>query len=102
MRVWLADIVSRTVITVGGLSTIVAVATVFVFLLYVVIPLFLAPSVTSEAEAPAAWTAPPAQLGVDEDQLMGWAMLPDGTLQLVRLETGEVIERRRLFDGAPR
>ncbi len=99
--VWLVDILSRWVITIGGLSTIIAVATVFVFLLYVVIPLFRAPSLTAETEAPAPWKAGPAQLGVDEDQLMSWAMLPDGTLQLVRLETGEVMQRRRLFDEDP-
>jgi len=99
--VWLADILSRAIITIGGISTIVAVATVFLFLLYVVIPLFRAPSVTSETEAPAAWAAPPAQIGIDEDQLMSWAMLPDGAVQLVRLQTGEVIQRRPLFDEGP-
>ena len=39
--VWLGEILSRLLITVGGIGTIVAVALVCVFLVWVVYPLFL-------------------------------------------------------------
>src|SRR5262249_8254727 len=100
--VWLAEIVSRALITVGGIGTILAVATVFAFLLYVVIPLFEGARASAPHTAACdASQGAPIQLGVDEDQTMCWALFRDGTLQLMRLDTGAVLDRQALF-GEPR
>jgi phosphate transport system permease protein len=98
--VWLAEVVSRYLITAGGIGTIVAVITVFLFLLYVAAPLFYPPSITGQHRTPIDWSkAAPLQMGMDEDQLMCWALFKNGSLHVVRLDTGELLEKRELFDG---
>src|SRR5271155_3197386 len=90
--VWVGEILSRYLITTGGIGTIAAVVTVFVFLVWVAAPLFYSATVGSETRAEMDWSkANPIQMGIDEDQLMCWALFGDGTLQLVRLDTGEVL-----------
>ncbi|MFQ5670716.1 MAG: ABC transporter permease subunit [Acidobacteriota bacterium] len=102
-RVHLADLAARFMITVGGTGTLVAVLGVFVFLVWVVLPLFL----PVRADEAAAFTAP-ARLegalhaGMDEYQVLGWALLPDGEVVSYRLDSGEVRGRARPFgDQAP-
>ena len=80
-----AIVLARVMITAGGISTIVAVTTVFLFLLWVVIPLFR--SRPGRAREPrqiavdlggcppkSAWTKISATC---------WALFPDGKLQLI-------------------
>src|SRR5260370_3195455 len=43
----------------------------------------------------------PIQIGADEDQMMAWALFPDGNLHVYRLDTGELLQKRKLFDGPP-
>jgi phosphate transport system permease protein len=94
-----AEVVSRLFITLGGIGTIIAVATVFVFLLIVVFPLFRSATVTAEQHI-AAWTKNfPIQIGIDEDQTVVWGLFSDGWLELVHLQSGKVLERRRYFSG---
>jgi phosphate transport system permease protein len=93
-----ADGVSRTLITVGGIGTIVAVATVCLFLTAVVVPLFL----PAKAELVTEYSNPAPASGaawieVDEYLTMGYACAPDGTVTSVRLDTGEVLETIDLF-----
>jgi phosphate transport system permease protein len=96
----LAEMVSRWFITVGGIGTIIAVATVFLFLLYVVIPLFQPVAVSDEGRTPLDWSKNlPVHMGTDEDQMMAWALFADGSLQVIRLDTGELLQKRKLFDG---
>ncbi len=98
--VWIAEVVSRWLITAGGIGTIVAVITVFLFLLYVAAPLFYSASITDQHRAEIDWSeTAPVQIGMDEDQLMCWALFPNGSLQVVRLDTGELLEKRDLFAG---
>jgi hypothetical protein len=97
--VWFGEYVSRYLITVGGIGTVLALATVFVFLLAVVVPLFQSGTVLSEATTKVDWSKmPPIQLGTDEEQQMGWALFADGRVQVVKLDDGAVLEERRLFD----
>jgi phosphate transport system permease protein len=94
------DHVSRWLITVGGIGTIVSVSLVCVFLIWVVIPLFL-PAEIGEAHRPEANPLPadrtPLHLAVDEYRLLGWLLTRDGTLEVFRLDTGRRLETRRLF-----
>ncbi len=95
------DRFSRLLITICGLGTILAVSTVFLYLFWVVIPLFWSAHV--EADTP---TAPlprlPLHVGIDDAQMIGWALAADGTLEIFRLDTGAVLEKKQLFEkGAP-
>ncbi len=85
----LADRTARLLITVGGAGTIVAVIGVFLFLVWVAAPLFI----PAEAGVAGRHAAPfdaraPLQVGVDEYRVLGWAALPDGSVQAFRLDDG--------------
>jgi phosphate transport system permease protein len=96
--IWIAEAMARYLITAGGIGTIVAVIMVFLFLLYVTAPLFTSASLGEQHHAEIDWSkTPPVQMGMDEDQLMCWALFPNGSLQLVRLESGELLDKQELF-----
>jgi phosphate transport system permease protein len=96
-----ADRVARALITVGGLGTIAAVATLCVFLVWVVVPLFRAPKSTLRAAVGVARTAPLA-VGVNEYLTMGWAWSGEGELELFRLSDGtRLASQRPLADLRP-
>src|SRR6516164_1930816 len=96
----LGEILSRTLITVGGIGTIVAVAMVCVFLVWVVFPLFQGAAVRQENSFPSLVEAQrPLRGAIDEYQVLGWALLGDGTLQVYRLDNGRVVQKRGLFPG---
>ena len=95
-----ADVISRLTITVGGIGTIVAVLGVCVFLIWVVVPLFESAEVGQGAAFDADWSGQaPIQAGVDKFQVMGWFMLPDGRAQIVRIDTGELIGEKQIFEN---
>jgi phosphate transport system permease protein len=90
------DKLSHAIITVAGLGTILAVSTVFVFLVSVVFPLFRAPTSEKASSAPIPMpegvTAAPVHMAMDEYNLLAWAVYPDGMLRKFRLDTGELLE----------
>jgi len=94
----LGDILSRLIITVGGIGTIIAVFTVCVFLIWVVAPLWRSAELTpaTPLSAPATGVAP-VRLAMDEYQLLGWTLLDNGELVSFQLSDGAIIERRNLF-----
>lgn len=95
-RVLWTDTIARSVITVGGIGTILAVLTVGVYLVWVALPLFL-PSRVDPGAAVATVSedaaSPDVRLGVNEYETLSWALLPDGTFEVTRLDTGETLER---------
>lgn len=98
LSVRIADFLARALISVGGIGTIGAVLMVCVFLVWVVLPLFLSARLDLAGDVATAHSKTPLHVGVDEYQVLGWAMQPDGSLDIFRLDTGEVVERRALFD----
>ena len=99
-----SDRLARLVIAGGGIGTIVVVLLVCFFLFWEVVPLFNSARIDRAASLPAAAISagegvaekgPAVQLGMDEHRLLGWALFPDGRLQLFRLSDGGQI-------GAPR
>lgn len=93
-----ADVTARVLITVGGIGTIVAVCLVFVFLGLVVVPLFNSATVETADRYEADWVDKNSvKMAIDEYQSMGWALYDDGELQVFRIDTGETIDRRKLF-----
>ena len=93
-----SEVASRMLITLGGIGTIIAVATVCIFLVWVAYPAFL-PSKVKEVE-----TAPPPEIlevplrsGIDEYQLLRWGLYPNGELRVYRVESGKILEKRQLL-----
>lgn len=95
-----ADVVSKLLITVGGLGTIIAVSTVLIFLIWVAAPLFTGAR-TGEHHGYSAGGADAAlHVEVDEYGLVSLFVHPDGRAECRRLDTGEVIEEVRPLAGA--
>lgn len=104
-----SEVLSRLLITVGGIGTIGAVVLILVFLVWVVLPLFQSAEV-SEAHVATNAAASDARTTVecfplDEYGHLGGLLESDGTVKVVLLETGEILETTRPFDddsaGAP-
>lgn len=100
------DAASRALITVGGIGTIVAVALVFMFLVWVAVPLFFPAKVSAAhaVEKEGAWV-PPLHVGVDEYMDMAWTLHRDGHVAVYQLQTGDRLRDFVLFGdgvaGAP-
>ncbi|MCB9832410.1 MAG: ABC transporter permease subunit [Planctomycetes bacterium] len=93
-----ADRAAKTLITVGGLGTIIAVATVCLFLVWVVIPLFGGSSVSEPRELglPASSTTP-VKLGFDEYRVLGWTVDGEGVLRSFRMDDSSVMSEAPLL-----
>lgn len=97
----LADVLSRSVITVGGIGTIVAILLVAVLLAKEAVPLFYAPEVRDPRATKLAWgQGALLHVEIDEYRTLGWALDADGSLVVFRADTGEVLQRKPLFNDA--
>ncbi|MEX0714037.1 MAG: ABC transporter permease subunit [Pirellulales bacterium] len=103
MAVRIADRLAQGLIVGGGIGTIVAVSMVCIFLAWVVLPLFWAPSIEPAVDVPPPWSSsPPWHVAVDEHQNSAWALKRDGSLDVVRLDpphAGQLLHERKLFDN---
>lgn len=96
-----ADVASRSLITVGGIGTIAAILLVFVFLASVVVPMFDSPTVDAEQTTKLAWGEDKLlRVTIDEYRTMGWALNASGSIIVFRADTGEIIQRKPLFNDA--
>jgi phosphate transport system permease protein len=93
------DVVSRWVITVGGIGTVAAVSTVFLFLLWVAFPLLFPATAGSPGRLAATGPARALRIGVDDYRSIVWLLRADGTLAARTFDTGALLEERRLFPG---
>ncbi|MEW6487265.1 MAG: hypothetical protein AB1578_05035, partial [Thermodesulfobacteriota bacterium] len=100
--VFWAERTARVLIAAGGIGTILAVTTVFLFLAAVVVPLFRPESIdrTSAIAVPAGPDSRPAFLATDEYQLLGFEGLGGGyRVRVFTLGDGRTLEERELFGG---
>jgi len=99
-----ADGSARALITVGGLTTIVAVLAVFVFLFWVVKDLFFEAEIGEPKRLAASEPGVGVlDAGIDEYRTIAWLLGADGVLTLRRADTGESLGVRRVVvDGGPR
>lgn len=95
----LADRVSRVMITVGGIGTILSVLLVCVFLVWVVVPLFVGSAVVEEQTNAVADREPPLHVSIGESRAMAWSIERDGRLVVRRLDTGEALRDEPLFES---
>lgn len=101
--IW-SDRIARLLITAGGLGTIASVLTVCVFLVWVVMPLYSDGRISQVPPVPlppSSSHAPIVQMGSDEHLKLAWTYHADGTIRCMRLDSGELLETRRLFDDPP-
>ncbi|MDF1536637.1 MAG: ABC transporter permease subunit [bacterium] len=94
------DFLSKWIITVGGIGTVIAVSTVFFLLLWVVYPL-LKPA-TLGAQHPLELHEKMSRVihtQVDEYRTMVWQLFSDGNVKAFSLADGTLIEQRQLFPG---
>ncbi len=92
----------KSLITIGGIGTIIAVSTVFFYLLYVAIPLFRPAHIdgSETLNRPAADSAKPLSVQSDEYGLMNQVLYADGRLVCTRLDTGALLFEQMLFTNA--
>lgn len=93
------DVISRHMITIGGIGTLVAVSTVFLYLLWVAIPLLKPSELSSPASFPVANDKAPPRLTVDEYQLIGWVWRPGGRIESFALAHGHSLGSREIAPG---
>ncbi len=96
--VLIVDRLAKTLISVGGIGTIVAVLGVMFFLVWVVVPLFLPASVEDVDALERTSRDDLLHLGVDEYQVLSWVLLPSGRARVYRLDTGELRYEQQLFE----
>ncbi|HOW96626.1 MAG TPA: ABC transporter permease subunit [Kiritimatiellia bacterium] len=96
-----SDSVSRGLITVGGIGTIVAVFTVCLFLVAVALPLFRPPSIRGAATRSAPARLPPLLIQPDEDGRRAWALAADGSLSAFQMNDSSAAVTERVFSNAP-
>ncbi|MEM7309347.1 MAG: ABC transporter permease subunit [Planctomycetota bacterium] len=98
LSVRVGEVVSKAVITTGGIGTILSVVLMLVFLVAVVIPLFSGSSVEASGVVDVT-TARPAieRFSVDEYRVLAMTVDEAGTLELRRLDTGELLRVDSLF-----
>jgi phosphate transport system permease protein len=99
------DRAAQALITLGGIGTIVAVSLVCVFLVWVVVPLFLPPSMplarSLERARSAAEGSRAIRAGIDEYGTMTWAFFEDGAIRSYRADTGALLAELRPFGDEP-
>jgi phosphate transport system permease protein len=96
----LADRTAQALITVGGLGTIASLLLVFAFLVGKVYPLFGGSSLSEPQRLDQAGTtekAEPLHFATDEYLNIGWIAYRDGTLRVMRLDSGETLSTTSLI-----
>ena len=97
----LADIISRILITCGGVGTICAVGLVCIFLVVEVLPLFMPGKAETSGTITVASKQPSVEyLHSDEYRLMTGIVTSTGHWVVQRSDTGEVLHDSELFPGA--
>ncbi len=101
LSVRVGDFVSRWLITIGGIGTIIAVSLVLVLLVWVVFPLFLPASLEKKSEYTLPWNLDDSEVinvGIDEFQILGWALFRNGEVRIFQANSGETIHTLSLFE----
>lgn len=95
------DLVARRVIAVGGIAVIGAVGLIFVYLLWVVFPLFTPASSDLQVSfsAPGWEHSPPVWLSLEEQRKIGFRISADGMTQFFSARNFEVLSATALPSG---
>jgi phosphate transport system permease protein len=100
----LGEKIMKGIISVGGIGVIAAVFLVFVFLVSVVIPLFKGSDINIAQKVSLSKSIDPARSFMEAGEFRVAAFVSGNngrTLSSLRLDTGEVLETREVFDREP-
>lgn len=99
----LVDRFASTLITVGGIGTIVAVSAVCVYLVWMTLPLFGPASLAPPRPIPTSpFDSAPVLLRIADSDQIGWALSADGRLTSFRPTTGDRFGQQELGRVGPK
>ena len=84
----LADALARSIITIGGVSTIAAVLGVCVYLLWVAAPLMWPARSLGTQVVETSWQPVPQRLQVDEHRILGISLAGAGDMGVFQVDDG--------------
>ena len=90
------DRLARYMVVFGGINVIVAVILIFIYLLYVVIPMFRPAEIARVSTYALPEQAHTLALSLEEQATMGMQLLDDGRLRFFDTQTGEQVGEARL------
>lgn len=94
------DVISRLLITVGGIGTIIAVCTVGLFLVWVAFPLFLPAETKPQAPVTVQdGSVRPVRFALDDYQALAWAMYPNGRIEVIDPASGRTLDEIAPFSA---
>ncbi len=85
------DFLARSLITIGGLGTIVAVLLICFFLVWQVLPLFKTATLDPLSSTPAAERDVPRYLNLIDDGQLTWLLTADKQIQVFQTATGKTV-----------
>jgi phosphate transport system permease protein len=92
----IAEKVAQALISIGGVGTILAVALIFVFLLWVIAPLFRSGELTASDRFASVEPSLPSAIGLDAHCQLLWTLESDGGLAVTELTAGREVQRFEL------
>ena len=95
------DKVFGATMAVGGVTVILAILTIFVYLLYVVLPLFRSAQVSPVRSVPLS-VGQVAQFTLNEYAEIGFVLLTDGAYRFVEIATGQGLAQGSLIPAQAR
>lgn len=104
LSVKIGDIAARSLISLGGIGTIIAVSAVCLFLVWEALPLFQDAEIHDRSnyampgERAAADDQPVLHLATDDHQTIGYVVTRDGLVTAFRYDTGEPVAEDQLFE----
>ncbi len=101
LGVRVAEHVSKALITVGGIGTILAVTLILVFLVWVVVPLFRDAAVERGGTRLSGAFSRPLLLATDEHRLMDAVLDAAGVLRVFAVAEGALLLEERVFEPPP-
>jgi phosphate transport system permease protein len=92
----IAERVAQALISIGGVGTILAVALIFVFLVWVIAPLFSSGKLSAGPQLASAEASQPLAIGLDAHSQLLWTLESTGGLVVTELSGGAQLQRLQL------
>ncbi|MGL9720802.1 ABC transporter permease subunit [Symbiopectobacterium sp.] len=90
------DRITQHIVVGSGLLVMMALVLIFFYLLYVVAPLFVSPSVTQYAASPQVASVPSAAVGISDDGSLGYRIDQQGFGEFMVFAGGQSLPRTAL------
>ncbi len=90
------DRITQHIVVGSGLLVMMALVLIFFYLLYVVAPMFVSPSVTQHAASPRVASVPSAAVGISDDGSLGYRIDQQGFGEFMVFAGGQSLPRTAL------